>query len=465
MDLRTFFDEQNVQPNELNDMQAAIETALSRGNYEHQGYGVLYGMGLGPTSPAAMAVKVTKGVAYYNANATTSSDSGADIKASRITLAADVSKTLTVDYLGAATSVSPGQERWLAIVAIPARVDSDPRTDGAGSPVNFVNTESGSVIIMKGSSAAVGSATKVSPAAVRALGVRLGDILINNSTTTVTDPSAFDLNSREQISHLLHPDDDGNGNGAQASLFWQSFRSTSGAAAGAGIIRAYTIRHVTGGPPAGITVTFNTFWDHDQQLWVPDSSFAGNGPCMALRFQTNGFLFTQRTQGVSAGTGWPDTTDGRWSDVTSPGNDESVLMSALGLNIFGNAKSALLKSNGVITASGGANGVDDSAVTVLVGFQGQSGDGALSPISCFASFPRPFTVTDKFDVSVTGTEYAEPGSPFVNRVGPSQDLNVNTGVTFGTQVTPYGVSVSFIPTDASTYTRFSRLVTVTRRSS
>lgn len=453
MDKRTFFSEQNVQPDELNSMQTAIQTALSRSAYEASGYGVVYGMGLGPTSPAALAVKISKGVAYYNSLAPGVDDVGPDIKSDRITLAADVSKSLASDWMGVSTAVSAGQERWLAIVAVPERVNSDPRTDGSGTTVNFLNVEAGDVYVLPGIAASTGTASKVAANFVRTFGVRLGDILISNATATITDAASFNLDSREQISKLLHAVDDSKGNGAQCTLFWQSAQDIHT------YVRAYSVRQVAGGPPPGVTVTINTRWDAAQKLWIGDD--AGR-PCMAWRLQTNGFMFTQRTQGLLAG--WPDTADGRWSDVVNPGNTDSMLMSALGLRIFGNAKSALLGSNGVITAVGGVPGTDESSVTVLVGFQGQSGAGALTPIACFASFPRPFTSTDKFTVAVAATDYSEPGDPLANKIGPAQDLNVNTGVAFATVVCPYGVSVSFTPTVAETLTRFSRLVTVTRRS-
>ena len=460
MDKRTFFSMQNVQPDELNGLQTAIQTAISRNNYETLGYGVVYGMGLGPTSPNTMAVKVTKGVALYNPNLVVSSDIVADIAASRITLSADLNKTLTVDYSGSPTSVTSGQERWLALVAVPAVVNSDPRTDGSGAAVNFVNTEAGDVYVVKGTSAPVGSGAKVGASTVRALGVRLGDILISSSTSIITDPASFDLSLREQVLRLLHPDDDGNGNGAQASLFWQSFRSASGD--GHGIVRAYTVRAIAGGPPAGITITLNTYWDPTQKLWIPDSSTTSAGPCMALRFQSNGFLFTQRTQGVSTYTGWVDTADGNWCDVTSPGNDDSMLMSALGLKLFGNAKSALFQSNGVAVASGGAHGVDDSTVTVGASVVGPAGTistvgGTVAPLGVFVPFPRPFATTPTAIVIHGDTDVYNTGLGHNDGLGSAYDANVSAVYV---TPTPYGIQVLVVPTALSLNTSWRRIISV-----
>lgn len=451
MDLRTFFSNQNVQPNELNGMLAAVEKAIEVNNYETLGSGVVFGMSLGPTSPATVAVKVAPGVAYHNTSVLFPQDGRIDSASKRITLTTDVSKSLLVDYLGNPTAVAAGNERWLAIVAVPTRTNSDPRIDGSGTSLNFVNAESGDINIVMGNEDVIGTAGHPDAATVRGLGVLLGEVLIYHDTTAVSDFASFDLRNREQSFRYLQAITD-SANKPQVSLFWQSERSAGN------VIRAYSINAVSGGPPAGITITFGTYWDTAQRFWVADYA----GPCMALRFQSNGFLFTQRTEGLSAG--WADSTDGSWGDVTTPQDTDSMLVSALGLKVFDKAKSALFKSDGNVVASGGVAGLDNSGVTVCavisqyaetvdVGINGQP------PMAVWVPFPRAFATTPT-QISEVNLSYSNgDGLLWSNHIDGNSDHDVNVD-SYNIVPTPYGLYITVLPTLAHAYTRFTRFISV-----
>jgi len=347
-----------------------------------------------------------------------------------------VSISVAVDYLGASTAVGIGEERWVSIVVRPKTVDSDPRTDELGNEVNFVTTETGEVIVVSGT---IGGGIPD----VGALGIRLADFLISYGTVVL---NTVDTGAREASVTRLRGGAESNAKGY--SLFWESQRNTDTV----GTLRAYLSSGDVG--PAGIVLTLGAVWSVSSQKWY---GTAGTIP-MALKFCSNGFLFTVRT--TAPENGWVDQADGSWNDVANPGNTDSMLMSKDGLKLFGLAKSALIKSSGTMTATGGVVGVDESSVTVpisIMGYSGVAGIGGVPEMSCAVAFPRPFAEAPG-SVVVHDTDYG-PGLGAVG-TGPDYDANVDpdTGITW--LLTKWGVICIVNPTEASTLTWYNRVITV-----
>jgi hypothetical protein len=433
MDKRNFFTLQNVQPSELNDLVAAIDQAIGQAGLESNIRGVVYGLTVGPTDPTTLAVQVLPGVALYDDLA----PSGSNERTTACRLSTTSSLSLALDYLGASTAVTVGNERWVSIVIRPATVDSDPRTDGLGNVVNFVTTESAELIVVSGAEAAVGSAIRPS---VTSIGIRLADFLMTYGATEV---AAVDTGAREACVTRIRG---GAGTNAKGySLFWQSERDTSAV----GVLRAYlSIGDVA---PAGVVVTLNALWSVNSQKWI-----GTNGtPCMALKFCANGILFTVRTEALS--TGWIDAADGSWNDTTTPSATDSILLSKDGLKVFSKARSALLESNGVVTASGGTT-QDLNSVTVVVSVMTTSGasegGGGVPTLGSAVTFPRPFSATPVI-VEVSSTDYGPGGG--VPGTGSSYDNNVSS---VEWMLTKWGLICLVHPTAASTRTWYNRVVTI-----
>jgi len=442
MNLRDFFDSQNVQPAELNGMLADIDQAVGQAGYEAGGRGIVYGLALGPTSPNSWAVRVLTGMALFYDPAYTGLTSNRRVYACRLNAATSIS--LSADYLGANTAVSAGQERWLSIVIRPKAVLSDPRTDSDGNVVNFVSTESGELAVVAGTAAAVG--TSIRPV-VAAVGIRIADVLITSSMTTIYGPE-IDHTGREDFVETLSSGAEVTAPNSDYSLFWQSNRFFNGG----GILRAYVAGNRSGAP-FGLLLTLNARWDIGSIKWIADQ----NAPAFALRFGSAGMLFTMRTE--SPLSGWTDRDYGSWGDSTDTQNTDSVLLSAAGLKIFSPAKSALLKSDGVITASGGSSG-DASSVTVCAAICQPAGTispggGSTTPLCVWAPFPRPFAATPTQLVVRADIEYSDVGSSVGG--GSANDINV---ATYDVLKTPYGIYVQVQPTAAGLLTRFSRFFTL-----
>jgi hypothetical protein len=201
-----------------------------------------------------------------------------------------------------------------------------------------------------------------------------------------------------------------------------------------------------------VVLTLNAWWDEDAKKW-----YGTNGqPTMALRFGNNGMLFTMRTEGMT--DGWiENTTDGSWGDAASPGNTDSVLLSPSGMKIFGQGKSAILKSDGGITASGGITG-DDSSVTVIGGVVGPAGTvsimGNVPVLGSFISFPRPFATTP-----TQVTVHADASIYAVGGIGLGSTFDANVASSYIVP-TPYGIYIQIVPTALGLYTSWRRVITV-----
>jgi hypothetical protein len=169
-------------------------------------------------------------------------------------------------------------------------------------------------------------------------------------------------------------------------------------------------------------------------------------------------MFTMREESPTAG--WGDGSDGSWGDATTPGNTDSVLFSPSGLKIFGQGKSARLKSDGVVTADGGVSG-DDSSVTVIGGVVGAAGTvplagGVFPPMGAFIPFPRPFVYTPtRVTVHADASIYAVSGVG----IGSTFDANVEAYLIVPT---PYGIYIQVSPTALGIYTSWRRVITVSQ---
>lgn len=88
-----------------------------------------------------------------------------------------------IDELGASTAVSGGgNEKWLSIFAEFRTVESDPRIDKAGSPVNHVITESFRLNVAQGAEAPAGTAVRP---ALRGDQILLADVKLVTSQTQI----------------------------------------------------------------------------------------------------------------------------------------------------------------------------------------------------------------------------------------------------------------------------------------
>jgi len=190
-------------------------------------------------------------------------------------------------------------------------------------------------------------------------------------------------------------------------------------------------------------------------LWI---GVAGHS-AWAIRFGAGGVLFTTRTEGLAAG--WAErNSDGGWNDETAPGNTDSLQMTAAGLKIFSNAKSALLKSTGVVTASGGVADVDESAVTVCATYCGISGptvQGAQVGTCFSVTFPRPFAEVPTH--LTVGDTIAPDPEHYPYGVGAAQDVNV---ASFIYKLTKYGLFIQIAPTLPNQWTVFNRIFVVSQ---
>lgn len=442
MNTRNFFASQNVQPSELNGMLTDIDQAIGQAGYEANGRGIVYGLVVSPTSPVSWAVRASAGLALFYDPAYTGLNSNRRVHACR--LSATTSVSLSADYLGGSTSVTAGQERWLSIVVRPKAVASDPRTDSDGNTVNFVSTESGELVVVAGAAAATGSAVRPD---VSAIGIRLEDVLVTYGLTLVNSYN-IDHTAREDfVSSVLSGSEIAAPN-VDYSLLWQSNRFSSGG----GILRAYVAGNRSGSP-FGLMLTHNAHWVVATGKWVADQ----DAPAFGIRFGAGGMLFTMRTEAPLVG--WLDGEAGSWGDSTTTGNTDSVLLTAAGLKIFGKQKSALLKSSGVITASGGTEGDPSSVIVCAAICQAAGtvspGGGVTTPLGVWVPFPRPFDATPSDVTARADLSYTESSVT----VGGGSGGDVNVG-SYAIVKTPYGLYVQVQPTSGSLLTRFTRFFEV-----
>ena len=385
MDGRTFFNLQNVQPGELNGLVSIIDQAIGQAGYETGGRGIVYGLSVAETNPPAMAQTVSPGMALYYDPATTNTGTNSNRRVKACRLGTQTSISLSADYLGAATAVDLGYERWITVVLRPKTVNSDPRTAGDGSPVNFVQTESGELIVVSGTAAAVGSAVLPD---VSTLGIRLADFKIIYGLTVAP---AASLLAREDFLTTLPGGDAGAGNADGYSLFWQSNRNLFAM----GTFRLYLCTGRTGYGPRGLCLTWNAEFNPTLNKW-----FSTDGvPCFALRLaEAKGLLLTQKT--VNQTAGWTETTDGVW--------DKAITLSPAGLPRvdmeFSFTTAAMIEGmSGSVVVPGGGGAVPPMT--------------AVIPFPCYMANPTLLTLSEAFhsdDQTIQGGSIADEGVASVN---------------------------------------------------
>lgn len=130
MDRRDFYKKQVVMQAEMDSAFAAAETSINAVRKDNGEFGVM--SGLTPSLGSAPNVNITSGIAY-------------DQNGRRLKAYSDGAGSKSISYAnttaGSATSVGVGNERWISIFARFGRKVSDPRIDGDGNPLNFVQDE------------------------------------------------------------------------------------------------------------------------------------------------------------------------------------------------------------------------------------------------------------------------------------------------------------------------------------
>jgi len=418
MDGRTFFSLQNVQPGELNGLVSIIDQAIGQAGYETGGRGVVYGLAVATTIPLAMAQAVSPGMALYYDPATTNTGTNSNRRVTACRLSTQTSISLATDYLGNATAVNMGYERWVTLVLKPKKISSDPRTDGGGNSVNFVQTESGELIVVSGTAAAVGSAALPD---VSTLGIRLADFLM---TYGLTNAPTAKLGAREDYLTTLQGGDAGNGNADGYSLFWQSSRNLFAM----GTFRLYLCTGNTGYGPRGLCLTWNARFEPAEKKWYSTDGV----PCFALRLveqsgdcDTSGLLLTQKTLNQTAG--WAESTSGVW--------DAAIILSPSGVPRV----HAGFSYDTVISVEG------MSGNSYLVG-------GAVPGMSITIHFPCSIP---NAQITVHTTEFHSAG-PVISG-GSAADMGVDSVSWY---VTNTGAILRVQPTGLNTYVRYNRLVTI-----
>jgi hypothetical protein len=418
MDGRTFFNLQNVQPGELNGLVSIIDQAIGQAGYETGGRGIVYGLSVAATNPPAMAQTVSPGMALYYDPATTNTGINSNRRVRACRLSTQTSISLTVDYFGAATAVDFGYERWITIVLRSRTDNGDPRTAGDGSPVNFVQTESGELVVVRGTAAAVGSATLPD---VSTLGIRVADFKI---TYGMSVAPAASLLAREDFLTTLPGGDAGAGNAEGYSLFWQSNRNLFAM----GTFRLYLCTGSTGYGPRGLCLTWNAAFDPTLKKW-----FSTDGvPCFALRMveqagdcDTGGLMLTQKS--VAQTVGWGENTTGVW--------DTAITLSP----------ARLARVHGSFS------------YTIPVSIEGMSasvnvGQGGIPTMTTMIQFPCSIPTAQ---ITVQTTEFRSADYGIIG--GAAEDAGV---ANISWYITDTGAILKVLPIGLNTYVRFNRLITI-----
>jgi hypothetical protein len=418
MDGRTFFDMQNVQPGELNGLVSIIDQAIGQVGYETGGRGVVYGLKVADTVPQALAQRVYPGLAlfYDPAVQNTGANSNRRVKACRLSTTTSIS--LATDYLSASTAVNSGYERWVTLAIRSKVVDSDPRTAGDGSTVQFIQTESAELIVVSGTAALAGAATLPD---VSTLGIRLADYLITYGMQYA--PAAF-LGAREDYVVSLMGGDAGGNNATGYSLLWQSNRNEWAM----GVFRLYFCSGRTGYASTGLVLTWNARFDPVLNKW-----FSTDGvPCFALRLMTqgegvvkDGLMLTQKLSAQT--TGWNENLSGIW--------DKSITFSA-----------------GELASVHGA-----FSYTTIISVEGMSGhanvgQGAIPAMTAAIQFPC--SISNPV-ITVLTTAFASADSMIHG--GAANDTGFSSVSWY---VTNTGAIVRVVPNGLDTYVRFNRLITI-----
>lgn len=210
MDRKQYFNQQPVTEGELN---AGFDYAEAGDRNQIVDLGPLgVNFGLAVTAPVSgLSVDVSPGLAF-------------DTSGKRIRLASPASVSLASGAVS-----TPGQERWVVVCAVHARLQQDPRTDGFGATVYFDQPESASINLVLGTPAAIGTA--VAPG-VPSDHVILADVLLTHGQTNVVTGN---ISTFRRVSNRLSDWLDGTENPAdkvhqQIKRIVSSLTNTAGAA-------------------------------------------------------------------------------------------------------------------------------------------------------------------------------------------------------------------------------------------
>lgn len=163
MDRSNFYYRQHVVEAEMDQAFDDVERMEQEGHSDFNGWGVLNGLGLYPTSPTSLSVRIFPGAARDSAG-------------QRIEVVATHTESLA-----AYVPVTPGNQQYVDVYVEAARVASDPRTDGYGAPLNYRSTESYAVHLEAG-----GEAPTPSLPTILYDKARVGRVLLTQGMTAIT---------------------------------------------------------------------------------------------------------------------------------------------------------------------------------------------------------------------------------------------------------------------------------------
>jgi len=151
MDRSDFYHGQIVTQDDMDeafvDVDEAIKNYVMDVSYTGS-HGVAWGLTVAPTGPVSTNVSVAAGVAY-------------DQTGDRVPVTPAQLVDCSVDKNGASTTVAnPGEERWLSIFLVAARVESEPYVDDNAVPGNYRSEESFTIEVEMEAAAAIGAAVK-----------------------------------------------------------------------------------------------------------------------------------------------------------------------------------------------------------------------------------------------------------------------------------------------------------------
>ncbi len=409
MDKRNWFFLQGVLEGELDGAADDIEKALDSLTADPKTFGFIYGWHPTDTTPATTAILFTKGIAYDKNGRflRTTGDTARDI-----VTATDESNT---------DVVTGGNERWVSVFMRLGRVVSDPRTDGNGNPVDFVQdvglndddtvAGEGELFVTVGVEAAAGSAVKP---ALDPNAVLLGDYLRAEGTTA----STYDGTRREwwKYQHRL---EDNVG-------FLPTWRLLSDIvpidSEANGVGEDQFSNHpvsVWMNGNGGLAVTINAKWNDDTDRW--EGVITGAQRAFIMKFEPNLFFF-----------GWHFDVNTPWVDTN---NSPSGWQGLLHQHVTGQGSSIFFQ-DGILRQDVAVAGFEQEAMSAVGGDSGATG-GAM--IGAF-TYPTTFVST--------------PSTVTLSTVGA--DANVTSAVL--TDSNRYGGTLTVTPTAIDTITRAVRRV-------
>lgn len=162
---------QPVSEAEMQDAFDAVETSINNLSVDQGNTGIYTGLAASVTTPTnTLSVNISVGVAY-------------DQQGNRVAVPALV-QDISVDSNAVPTTVAgSGNEKWVTVFAEYTRAVGDPRVDGNGATIQYDDFDGYSIVVVQGTEAAVGTATRPS---VSSSMVLLFDIYRYHGQTAIT---------------------------------------------------------------------------------------------------------------------------------------------------------------------------------------------------------------------------------------------------------------------------------------